>query len=241
MPFRVLPVEKDDWPQLVSISHRAWGNEPIWNFLYPALDTPEGTAQAISRLSQSFDKNPEIQWIKVVEQNSDTIVGAACWHFYTEDPYTRDGPGTGVNRSAKVDWLGGEDNPTRQFFEFFYNEKRDRREEFAELRRAHSYLQVLYVDPTYRRKGVASTALRWGLSRTDEMGTPCYLEATRSAYSAGIYQSHGYYDITSMEFRDERPIERRSEIPYTWHTCMVRPAKGESPPQRIPDQVHVFP
>ncbi|KAL9094548.1 MAG: hypothetical protein Q9165_003107 [Trypethelium subeluteriae] len=145
MTFRIFPVEKDDWPQLVSISHRAWGNEPIWNFLYPYLDTPEGTAQAISRLSQSFDQTPEVQWIKIIEQDSDKIVGAACWHFYPEDPYTRDGPGTGVNRRAKADWLGAEDNPTKQFFEFFYNEKRDRREEFEQLRRAHSCKPKFFI------------------------------------------------------------------------------------------------
>ena len=99
---------------------------------------------------------------------------------------------------------------------------------------------VLYTDPKYQRQGAASAALQWGLSRTDEMGLPCLLEATRMGYDAGIYHRHGFYDLASMEFNDGRPLERRSRLSSSWHMCMVRPAKGEERPKRRDDQVHTF-
>ncbi|KAI9658240.1 MAG: hypothetical protein M1821_002373 [Bathelium mastoideum] len=233
MTFEVLPVEQDDWPYLVSISYPAWGDDPIWNLLNPDLHTPEGQASAASRYVQSFDKNPEMQWMKVVDQDSGTIAGASCWLFFPEDPFSRDAPGEGVNKTVKTDWLGDEQDPTRQFLEFQYNGKRIQRKEFDELRRAHTY-------PVYRRQGVAKTALQWGLSRTDAMGVPCFLEASTLPYEARIYHKQGFCDVASMEFKDVRPIERRSRIPRTWHMCMIRPAKGEAPPQRREDQVHVL-
>ena len=151
MNFEILPIEKDDWPELVSISHRAWADEPIWNLLYPQLDTPEGQAQAVVRLSRSFDQIPQMKWIKVVERETRSIAGAALWIFFPDDPYSPDKAGKGMNRVTKAEWLGDEDDPTRQFFEWFYNGKRDRRKEFNEFLKAHTCKQAGKI-PTLKEK-----------------------------------------------------------------------------------------
>ena len=151
MTFQVLPVEKDDWPGLIDISHRAWVHDAVWSCLYPDLDTPAGRSQAIARISDKFDQDPAKQWIKIVEDGSGTIAGAACWLFLPEDPYSPDKAGKGMNAFRTGDWLGDKDDPTRQFFEFFYNEKRFRRRDFHELRRAHDCRSKLKVSQTWSR------------------------------------------------------------------------------------------
>lgn len=144
MTFQALPVENDDWPKLMDIAHRAWGDDPVWNCLYPRLDTPAGKSQAIARIFSPSDVNSAPPYIKIVENGSGAIVGGAWWHFFPEDPFSSTTAGKGTTQFRTGEWLGSGDDPTREFFEFFYNKKRLLRCNFDELRRSHACMSLLY-------------------------------------------------------------------------------------------------
>lgn len=84
----------------------------------------------------------------------------------------------------------------------------------------HSLLRWLVVDPNYRRKGVASQILEYGMRESDGQGIPCMLEA--SDMGKLVYIQHGFEVIQDIW----TPMKDRCGEPVHGGTVMVRPAKG---------------
>jgi ribosomal protein S18 acetylase RimI-like enzyme len=55
----------------------------------------------------------------------------------------------------------------------------------------HWYLPAIGVDPAHQGRGVGGALLRWGCSRADVAGAPCYLETFRQR-NAAFYERHGF-------------------------------------------------
>jgi hypothetical protein len=58
--------------------------------------------------------------------------------------------------------------------------------------------------------------VRWGIGKSEELGLPCYLQATEDGRS--LYMRHGFEDIGTVEFNLEeyglegKGIERMTEM-----------------------------
>jgi GNAT superfamily N-acetyltransferase len=55
----------------------------------------------------------------------------------------------------------------------------------------HWYLPAVGVDPLHQGRGVGGALLRWGLTRADAEGVPCYLE-TFNERNAPFYSRHSF-------------------------------------------------
>ncbi|KAJ5641379.1 hypothetical protein N7490_005379 [Penicillium lividum] len=78
--------------------------------------------------------------------------------------------------------------------------------------RAHYYLEILGVHPSYQGRGLASKLLKWGLARADEEGVEVYLSS--SPDGKPMYEKNGFQSYESF-----------SPFPGYVQVNMIRPAQ----------------
>jgi GNAT superfamily N-acetyltransferase len=61
----------------------------------------------------------------------------------------------------------------------------------------HAVLRYMAVAPEWRRKGIASTCVQWGIDRCKELGIPAYLEA--SDEGVPVYEKLGFEKVDVVE------------------------------------------
>lgn len=100
MPFQLLEVKNDSEFQEIMEVHRASFQSGeglrLWTLIYAdpsdIKDDPEGQAVAlqegIKRTIAKHRADPASHWIKVVENDSNRVVGAARWVVATSNPHT---------------------------------------------------------------------------------------------------------------------------------------------------------
>lgn len=59
-------------------------------------------------------------------------------------------------------------------------------------------LALLVTASEHRRKGAGSLLLRWGIERAEEMGLPCYLQASEEGKR--LYEKHDFQVTDVREF-----------------------------------------
>ena len=97
---------------------------------------------------------------------------------------------------------------------------------FVEWKR--KVLNILFTHPEYRRKGVGSLVMRWGLDHADKLGSESFVEAT--VEGKPLYERFGFEVVDTNELHvEEKPSQEWKElestlIPFTWWS-MHRPAK----------------
>jgi hypothetical protein len=87
-------VSESEFEDLVRCEFDAYEN-PVCNLkqlFFPiqgSSTTARATAieDAVKRQALWHKSDPTSKWIKVVDEESGQLVGAACWHVYEEDPY----------------------------------------------------------------------------------------------------------------------------------------------------------
>lgn len=94
-----------------------------------------------------------------------------------------------------------------------------------------SDLHLLFADPSYHRTGAGSAIMRWGTSRADELGLPCFLFASEYASSQRFYHNHGFRDVAIACWNHDRKMF--PTLPEARATMMYRPAKGEEGDTRM--------
>lgn len=69
--------------------------------------------------------------------------------------------------------------------------------------RPHAILRYMAVAPDWRRKGIATMCVQWGLDRCRELGIPAYLEASEEG--APVYERLGFttVDLVKAEWAGE--------------------------------------
>jgi GNAT superfamily N-acetyltransferase len=85
-------------------------------------------------------------------------------------------------------------------------------------------LELLVTDAEYRRRGAATSLIRWGTDRADEEGICCRVEA--SPMGKPVYASCGFEELGTWDVQ----VEGEPEILPLY--CMFRKAltqKGEGP------------
>ena len=91
-------------------------------------------------------------------------------------------------------------------------------------------LNILFTHPDFRRKGVGSLIINWGIEQADRLGLECFFEATREGKPC--YERFGFKVVEEntlhMEKEDPdkewRTLEKKL-LPFTWWS-MRRDAKA---------------
>ena len=95
MPLQIGKVDLEkDWPDLFAAEWAAWTNPPqaVWQLMFPvnhnsvdaeAIAIREGSARQLAgSKADSHDC-----WVKVVDSDSNQILGGALWKFFEGNPY----------------------------------------------------------------------------------------------------------------------------------------------------------
>ena len=91
-------------------------------------------------------------------------------------------------------------------------------------------MDILFTHPDYRRKGVGSLIINWGIEQADRLGLECFVEATKEGIPC--YEHFGFKIIEENTLRMEkedpdegwRTLEKKL-LPFTWWS-MRRDAKA---------------
>lgn len=112
--LEVVPAHEHDIDQLMEVQFSAFENDPIHGFLYPGDHfSPTVRKDAGVRTIKAWREDPNIHFMKCVDQNTGRILGFAKWNFYlTERDYEE------YSKRPVVDWTTGRQ---KEIMENFFN------------------------------------------------------------------------------------------------------------------------
>jgi GNAT superfamily N-acetyltransferase len=79
-------------------------------------------------------------------------------------------------------------------------------------RKSVSYLFILFVHPDYRRQGIGSRLLKWGMDKADDMAVEMFLDSTPEGKP--LYESHQFHLVEKSVIspQTENPDDAWNEI-----------------------------
>ena len=222
---------------------------------YQPSDREAALSEATQRFWDGHLSDPSSNWIYVVEQETGKVVGCAQWQTLDRNPFP-DGP-----PSLSAPWWPCPDR--REFAETILNQIYKCRSNWMTrphfgmffrhlstldlllLSNAyHTALNWMAVDPKYRRQGIASRIMQWGIERADEEGAEAWLEG--STLGRLVYEKFGFRSLFRLDFDahklDSSEEWRRAEFemkPPPYH-AMWRPPRGRWEGAKMPWQLGVL-
>ncbi|KAL9003985.1 MAG: hypothetical protein Q9188_003170 [Gyalolechia gomerana] len=164
--------------------------------------------------------DPTSTWLKVVDKESGKVVGGAQWNVYLENPYP-----DGVEHTDAFWWPEGEGRKYASMaLEQWYTPRGKR------MNKPHILLNICFVHPAHRRRGVGSLLVSWGVQRADELDLEVFIEAVEPGVP--LYLKHGFRVIDQHWVDPKVPnpseewIQLKEKIPPIPWTFMWRPRKG---------------
>ncbi|KAG7005853.1 hypothetical protein G7Y79_00017g042350 [Physcia stellaris] len=248
MPFELAEITADsEFRELVEVEWAAYEKPlcKLLNLFFPTRGIdPDSRASAlqegVERQSGWHNNDPTSHWVKVVDRETGRLVGAACWHVYTKNPYS-------APADDECTWFpAGEEREMANSLmgQFVASRKKYMakahvcmifcllsRSRYCRLTYRNQVLDICFVHPEYRRKGVGRLLLSWGIEKADELGLESYIDATDQGIP--LYEAHGYVKAAGVNFHAEQ--EKRSPrwhelrgvlLPFTFWP-MWRPAGGK--------------
>ncbi|PYH91320.1 acyl-CoA N-acyltransferase [Aspergillus ellipticus CBS 707.79] len=198
----VQPCNPEDAPTLATI-HQECFTAPIEQRLWPPV--PEMHAWWSTVFVQKM-RSPKSRLMKVVDtEKGDAIVGFLDWKV----------PATPVPSSAGGDGVNGEkkeekDEEEEEFPPFppcvdgaMFGALMDdlhAKEAAIMASRPFWYLNILATKPSYRRQGVASKLVEWGVQQADAAGVEMFVVS--STMARGVYLKHGFEMVVEGEGLD---------------------------------------
>ena len=96
MPLRLSRVTSTtDFEEITRVQFLAYRDPwiPLLQLFFPVADSsPDAYEAAIKdatrRITEWHQSDPTSTWLKVTDDATGRIAGAACWHMYDHDPYT---------------------------------------------------------------------------------------------------------------------------------------------------------
>ncbi|KAJ4351511.1 uncharacterized protein N0V89_006854 [Didymosphaeria variabile] len=181
----------------------------FFNPIHTSLD--EAVTSSKERHVRMWKANPACHWTKVVETKSENVVGATCWMLnvgaHAPNP-------NGTKKPFVADWhIEGSDE--RLFAEKliggllgFVAER---------VARPHVVLSQMMVHPDYRRQGVGTMLIQWGIRKADELGVETVVEAV--PYAAPVYEKTGFGRVEQIDidFTIDNPSDTWKK--YQSKTC----------------------
>ena len=95
IPLQIYNVDLEkDWPGLFAAEWAAWINpsQAVWQLIFPVTDKSVGAEvivilEGLARQLAGSNADPHDCWVKVVNSDSNQILGGVLWKFFEENPY----------------------------------------------------------------------------------------------------------------------------------------------------------
>jgi GNAT superfamily N-acetyltransferase len=190
---------EQDLPELISIISPAFQNVPAEVLMFgpPSPQNLENkAAQHLTAWRIHAQESSLPCAIKCVHTDPETgkkeIAGCAEW-------YTYDRERTPERYLASPHLLGAswmENEADRKKVLEFNQPMIDKHTQWMGGR-PHALLRYMTVAPKYRRRGLATMCVQWGVDRCKELGIPAYLEASEEG--APVYEKLGFERVDVVE------------------------------------------
>lgn len=194
---------EDDAAELFAICSEAFGSEdPAWKAYYPLHWTPEGRKAGSERFSSAMQEDHHAVYHKAVDVTCGTIVAFSIWTVYNARPlqYPPDLPSPDYWPNALEAEYG---------HAIMLDLMRKRHDHIKSVANSIVHLNTLAVLPAYQRRGIATRLMEWGVDMADQLGFPCFVEATPAGRP--LYQRCGFVieeevlPVMPTKFADREP------------------------------------
>ncbi|KAH8652627.1 acyl-CoA N-acyltransferase [Tricladium varicosporioides] len=216
-----------DFPALARCMFESYEDPPqkFFHVFFPTHGIGEKAREnaiheAATRLKLWHTHDPSSYWQKVVDTETDKIAGGALWKVHRENPFA-------APETPEVTWFPNDSS--RTYVEQALQAHSAPRARKAQ--RAHIYLFIVFVHPNYRRQGVGSQFLNWGIKKADDLLYDFFLEST--PYGRPLYEANGFAYVEEYvnHPQTDNPDDKWKEVenkvgPFTFW-LMWRPAGGD--------------
>ncbi|KAI4218912.1 MAG: hypothetical protein L6R36_008677 [Xanthoria steineri] len=198
MPFRVLPAEPSDIPDIVTVHQASWVDDPIIGRLMPDVEPKVKYDHDVNYYKDKFEHKALTGTVmhKVVETETGKLVAFAKWKY----PYSL----TPEQQAEKEKLNLGRNYPpgtNEKLCAQFFHPLDTLRKKYIDEEKDY-FLHLLVVLPPYQRRGLGTLLIREGLTAADGDNARTYIEA--SPKGLGLYQKFGWKEIDDIVI-DMRP------------------------------------
>ncbi|KAL8720359.1 MAG: hypothetical protein Q9181_007923 [Wetmoreana brouardii] len=209
MPLSLHPVISDsEFDKLIDCEWASYEtpHNPAWKFFYPIWGpTPEDRLAAIEeskrRQLQLHHTRPSSHWVKVINDDTGAVVGAALWLVFETNPYEHP-----PEEKATCFWWP--EGPKRQMADEIMRQVMGPRVE--RMSKPHLFpnaklIDLCFVHPSHPRRGAGRLLVEWGVKKADEMGLEAFVESTLAGKP--LYESCGFLTMNGFELKPSLPEE----------------------------------
>ncbi|KAJ0420358.1 acyl-CoA N-acyltransferase [Aspergillus carlsbadensis] len=198
--------------------------------------SPTSSAQrTTSRIARLANSTPRPTLFKVTDTATGEIIGVAHWTIHTDDEEVTQSVADAVADIVDASIPEMNRDAVRGFYTMVTEGKRDVLRVDVPVcgvygRRGPGYpvvkmtrrveLDTVFVHPDYRRRGVATRLLEWGIEQAERLGLLVYLEATEEGRR--VYERVGF-EVVRVERFDAAWFWGAGRCEYTF---MVRMPTG---------------
>lgn len=193
--YRVQVADEADFPALTAVVATCFKSMPVEQLITGPHTQSNLDALAGRYLHAHRLHLPAI--IKCVHVDPETlaemIVGTAQWYIYPRERTAEEM--MAPHYLLGCEWMrnGPDKRKATQFFKPFP----DGRIRLMGVK-AHGLLMYMAVLPEWRKRGVATMCIQWGIDRCEELGVPAYLET--SDMGVPVYTKLGFKTVEEIEY-----------------------------------------
>lgn len=174
-----------DVPRITQLETEIFSPWPIYVGLFPNGASLSRRLVVEARYHHLLANDPSTHLLKVSDESTGTIIAAALWNVYTHDRTEEE-----LVRDSQFDW--SPDTSSLDACLKYSRQLLDCRKRVIGGK-PHCLLRWLETEAEYRKRGAATQLVTWGSKKADELGIPCYLEA--SDEGKPVYEKHGYVEV----------------------------------------------
>lgn len=206
----------EDMYRLFEIASMAFGtSQPFWNATWPDHLTHSGRETGARRFRDTKNSDPFAKYMKAIDNVSGRIVGVGKWSTFLDR--VPDPPDSKNNNSEEN--VDEAKEYQRYLATQFFAERRDA---IAMSKGNIVCIDLLAVDPSYQRRGVASALVARATDKADELRLQSVVES--SAAGQGVYERHGFILTKKVQIHVPPRWSHREGQDFAW---LVRPMKSE--------------
>lgn len=244
MGLKLIEVKDDEeFDELFQVWRAAFTNPgtKLWK-LFTAdgisnVDSQPGRPEYVERFIAWHRVDPTSTWLKVIDDSNGMVLGGGRWSIYRAKPYD-------TSQNADASWwpAGIQREIASQCLAQFLatSDELMNRPHVCKLlgslciwyisTKQPAVLNILFMHPNHRSKGVASLVMKWGLESADRLGLETFIDATNMGKP--MYEKFGFSVVDNREFSVETKSTTREAkkaeselLPFTWWS-MLRAAKS---------------